>query len=212
MMPDWAADLEVYFVASGSPERVLKAVEVALQAGVRTVQLRLKDVDTPTLYQSALEMRRLSDRSGALFIMNDRVDIALAVGADGVHLGPKDLPVSAVRRIVPEGFIVGASAGTSADAARLVGAGADYLGVGAIYDASGTKADASAPRGVGVIAEIARLVPVPIVAIGGIHRDNAAACFQAGAAGVAVVRALMQHSTSQDMKDEVDALLAGKRP
>jgi thiamine-phosphate pyrophosphorylase len=133
----------------------------------------------------------MTQATGALFIVNDDPDLAIAVGADGVHLGPDDLSPSEARRMAPDGFIIGGSAGTVERALALEADGVDYLGVGAIYDAHLTKPTASPPRGVGVIREIGSRVSIPLVAIGGITPDNAAEALRAGADGIAVVRAIL---------------------
>ena len=158
----------------------------ALEGGAGVIQLRDKAATSRRLYEAAVAMRRLTREAGAVLIVNDRVDIALAAGADGVHVGPDDLPVAVVRRLMP-GRIVGASAGTVAEAIAAERDGADYLGVGAVYEARGSKADAGAPVGPERVAAIRAAVRLPIVGIGGIKAANAAPVIAAGADGVAVI-------------------------
>jgi thiamine-phosphate pyrophosphorylase len=158
----------------------------ALAGGAGLIQLRDKTSSSRRLYTAAVEMQRLCREAGALLIVNDRVDIALAADADGVHVGPDDLPVAVARRLLP-GRIVGASAGTVEEAIAADRDGADYLGVGAVYEARGSKADAGAPVGPERVAAIRAAVRLPMVGIGGIKAANAAPVIAAGANGVAVI-------------------------
>lgn len=183
------AQAAVYFVCDVPrvPEPAALCARVA-EAGVRLVQLRVKGLSDAAAYavaaQVALELRR----RGALLIVNDRVDLALAVDADGVHLGAEDLPVSVARRVLGRERVVGASAHNASEAERAVQAGADYLGCGSVFP-TGTKADAMV-RGLDVVREVRAATVVPVFGIGGIDASNAARVIQAGADGVAVVRAI----------------------
>jgi len=123
-------------------------------------------------------------------IINDRVDVALAVGADGVHLGQKDMPLAAARAIVTDTMLIGISAESLADAVAAEKGGADYLGVSPIF-ATPTKPDAAAPLGLAGLQAIRRAVHIPLVGIGGLNRQNAAAVLRCGADGVAVVSAIV---------------------
>ena len=120
-------------------------------------------------------------------IENDRLDVALVAGAAGVHVGPDDLPAAAVRRLVPEGFVVGASVGS--DAEIVLARGADYVGIGPLYETA-SKPDAGRAIGPVAFARLAKACRIPAVAIGGIDASNAGAAMRAGAAGVAVIRAV----------------------
>lgn len=171
----------------------LWAVAQALEGGATAVQLRDKRSATNGVRQSVALGRALlpiCHHYGAPLIINDRLDVALSVGADGVHLGPQDLAIEDARRIAPD-LIIGGSAKSLRLACELEAQGADYLGCGAVYDASASKADASAPQGVGFIAQICQSVRIPVVGIGGIHEGNAADVIRAGAQGVAVIRAVL---------------------
>jgi thiamine-phosphate pyrophosphorylase len=159
---------------------------LALEGGAGVIQLRDKTASSRRLFEAAVAMRRLCRDAGALLIVNDRIDIALAAGADGVHVGPDDLPVAEARRLMP-GKLVGASAATVEEAIGAEREGADYLGVGAVYEARGSKADAGAPVGPDRVAAIRGAVKLPIVGIGGIKAANAAPVIAAGASGVAVI-------------------------
>ena len=186
-----------------SGRTVLDVVRASLRGGAPSVQLRAKDSSARDAAQLARELLAETRAAGALLFVNDRVDIALAVGADGAHLGDEDLPLAAARRIVPPGFLLGMSTDTAELARQAERDGADYLGVGPVYGTA-SKADAGAPIGTARIAEVAASVRIPIVGIGGIHAGNAAAIVHAGAAGVAVISAVM-HAT--DPEEATRALL-----
>jgi thiamine-phosphate pyrophosphorylase len=195
-MASLAERVRVYLVADfggRAPEAVYDAVAAALEAGLGAVQYRDKAVADPAAQRGRAErLAGLCRDAGALFFVNDHLDLARAVGADGVHLGPHDLDLAQARAQVGRALLLGGSAGTPERALALAEAGADYLGVGAIYDAAGTKADASAPRGPEALIAVRCAVPgVPLVAIGGITEATAAAVCRAGADGVAVSRALL---------------------
>lgn len=176
-----------------APRQVTDVVRAALAAGAGSVQMRNKGDAARALVELGRELRGLTRAHGALLFVNDRVDVALAVGADGVHVGPHDLPVAAVRAITPPGFLVGRSADDPTVAQRAVAEGADYIGCGTVYPTT-TKADAGHVIGVEGLARVARAVSVPVVAIGGITVDRAAEIPPTGAAGVAVVGAVMSAS------------------
>jgi len=159
----------------------------AVEGGAGVIQLRDKRADTRRLYEAACAMREATRAAGALLIVNDRLDIALAADADGLHVGPDDLPVAVARRLLRPGMILGASAGTVEEAIAAERDGADYLGVGAVYEARGSKADAGAPVGPERIAAIRKAVNIPLVGIGGIKAENAMPVIEAGADGVAVI-------------------------
>ena len=173
-----------------APQDVTAVVGAALRAGAPAVQLRDKMLAQRDLLPVARRLRADTHTAGALFFVNDRLDLALAVDADGVHLGPDDLPVAAARRIAPPGFLIGHSADDPGGARAAVAAGADYIGCGTVF-ATRTKADAGAAIGLGRLGEVARSVDVPVVAIGGVTVRNAPQVFAAGAAGCAVVSAVM---------------------
>jgi thiamine-phosphate pyrophosphorylase len=157
----------------------------AVRGGATMVQLRLKTEDARTLAEVA---RALVAALPVPVTVNDRVDVALAAGAAGAHLGADDLPVRAARRMVPADFVLGASVGGDAELAHA--AGADYVGIGPVYETS-SKPDAGSAIGVAEFTRLTRAAELPAVAIGGITPANAAALFAAGAAGVAVIRAVL---------------------
>ncbi|MCS7234535.1 MAG: thiamine phosphate synthase [Armatimonadota bacterium] len=184
-------DLRVYVVTDRSfrgrtHEEVARA---AVAGGATALQLRDKRATGRELLLWARTLRDLARRERVLFVVNDRVDVALAAEADGAHVGDDDLPVVDVRRLLGPDRVVGASAGTVEDAVRAEREGADYLGVGPVFP-TGTKPDAGAAIGVDGLRAIARAVRIPVVGIGGITADNAAEVIRAGAAGVAVISAV----------------------
>ena len=177
-------------------------IEQAVKSGVTMVQLREKEDDGRRLYEKAKKIREITSRYGVPFLVDDRVDIALAVGADGVHVGQKDIPVEAVRRLVPEGFIVGATAATPQLALEAQAMGADYVGSGAMF-ATNTKQNATS-LSLESLQEITRAIDIPVVAIGGIQLKNAALLERSGAAGIAVSSAIMR---AEDVDLTVKAFL-----
>jgi thiamine-phosphate diphosphorylase len=149
------------------------------------IQLRDKELPDGEFYGQAEKLRELTRQAGILFIVNDRLDVAVAVSADGVHLGDHDLPLNVARRLVGSEMLLGASARTPTEVCSAQQAGADYLGVGAIFP-TGTKSDAACV-GLERIVQLRPLAKIPILAIGGITAQNAAQAIRAGADGVAVV-------------------------
>ena len=172
------------------PRSVEEVVAAALEAGAPAIQLRAKEATARELLELGGRLRQRTRDAGALLFVNDRVDVALAVGADGAHVGPDDLPVAALRAAVPPGFLLGASADDPEVAAQLVADGADYIGCGTVY-ATSTKADAGEVIGLEGLERVARVVDVPVVGIGGITVVRSAEVATTSAAGVAVVGAVM---------------------
>lgn len=185
-------DLTLYFVTEEAAplESLLTIVEQAIEGGVTLVQLREKRSDGATFYEKAKALKELLDSYDVPLIINDRIDVALAVGAAGVHIGQSDLPLSAVRSIIPESMIVGVSVSTVEEALAAERDGANYIGVGAAFP-TGTKSDAKVLPA-GMLREITQAVSIPSVAIGGITLENIGLLQETDIAGVAVVSALMQ--------------------
>ncbi len=161
-----------------------------LAAGATAIQLRDKDANTRELASSARTLRPIVRLAGGLLIINDRLDVALAVDADGVHLGPHDLPVAAARAIVSDGFLIGHSCDVPDAGRRAAADGADYLGVGAVYGTRSKAGLADEAIGPEQVGEVLASAGLPGVGIGGIGPANAAPVFAAGA-GVAVISAVM---------------------
>ncbi len=187
------------------PRRVEEVVAVALEAGARAVQLRAKGATPGELLEMGAPLRQLTRRHDALFFVNDRFDVALALEADGVHLGPDDLPLGPVRAAAPPGFLIGVSTDIPGEAREARARGADYIGCGAVYPTS-TKADAGEEIGVAGLDRVCRAVDIPVVGIGGITPEGAAEIARgSGAAGVAVIGAVM---AAPDPAGAVRALMA----
>lgn len=182
-----------YFITDAGLSRGGNAADVRLaeESGVPLVQYRCKAASSAALYAEAMVLRTLCRR--AKFLVNDRVDIAAAVGADGVHLGQDDLPIAAARKILGPGKIVGLTVHSVAEAQGAAAAGADYLGVSPIF-ATATKKDAGPPAGLALLQAIRAAVPLPLAAIGGITLDNAPAVIAAGADMVCAISAVVADS------------------
>ncbi len=183
----------LHYIASykghDEPARTLALISLVLDAGVPCVQVRAKDCSDRQRYEISERAVKLCHEAGARCIINDRVDIALAVGADGAHVGPEDLPVGVARRLLGEGPTLGASARTAADAHKALAAGASYLGVGPCYPTS-TKDGLPDPIGAAGLAAVAAAVVLPVLAIGGVTVERIPELLEAGAYGVAVVGAI----------------------
>jgi thiamine-phosphate pyrophosphorylase len=165
-------------------------VEATIRGGVTCVQLREKTAATREFIHEALGIKDLLASRKVPLIINDRLDVALAVGAEGVHLGQKDMSLEMARDIAGDRMIIGISVESVQDAAAAEKGGADYLGVSPVYTTP-TKTDTAPALGLQGLAEIRRAVKLPLVAIGGVNPDNAAAVIRSGADGVAVVSAIV---------------------
>ena len=167
---------------------LMEQVEEALKNGATCIQLREKELDNETFLEEAIEMKKLCKKYKVPFIVNDNVEIAIKCAADGIHVGQEDMEVSDVRRRVGENMIIGVSAHTVEEAILAVRNGADYLGLGAVFNTS-TKLDAE-DMSASVLRSICDAVDVPTVAIGGISNENIAELAGSGVDGVAVVSAI----------------------
>jgi len=185
----------------------LAIARAALDGGASIVQLRDKSTPLPQLLPIAGEIRRLTRAANALFIINDRADIALAVGADGVHLGPDDLPVAEARRVLGPHKIIGASCGTPEEAVAAWQSGADYIGAGAIFGTQ-TKLDAGDAIGLDVLRTIVNATPLPVAAIGGVSPDNIASTREAGARMACVISAVTNAGDETAMTEAVRHLVS----
>ena len=179
---------ELYLVTDENSK--LQKIEQAILGGVTMVQLREKNLSSRDLYHKALEIQKLTEAYDIPLIINDRLDIAMAIGAQGVHLGQKDLPISVVRQMVGDQMILGASTATLSEAIEAQGQGADYLGVGAMYPTK-TKGD-TRPVTLETLKSIVEEVTIPVVAIGGINKENLEGIRDTGVDGVAVVSEILK--------------------
>lgn len=167
-----------------------EVVEAAIAGGATIVQMRGKTATTREMIELGRALHEITRGAGVALIVNDRVDVTLALDAEGVHVGQEDMPAPLARRLIGPDRILGVSAGTVEEARQAEQDGADYLGVGDIYGTP-SKADAGMPIGVKGLAEIVEAVSIPVIGIGGVTADNAMAVIKAGAAGVAVISAIV---------------------
>ena len=167
---------------------IVKALEDVLRGGATSIQLRLKESSTKEMIEVGRKIRKLTRNYGALYFVDDRLDVALATDADGVQLGPDDMPIAIAREMAPN-LIIGGSVYSLEEAVRAESEGADFLGAGSVF-ASPTKTDARV-IGLNGLREIVKNVKIPVVAIGGINTSNAEAVLKTGVAGIAVISAVM---------------------
>ncbi|WHX63282.1 thiamine phosphate synthase [Peribacillus frigoritolerans] len=184
-------DLSLYLVTEESLaiEDLTRIIAESVSGGVSIVQLREKNNSSLSFYKKASALKQLLNGLSIPLVINDRVDIALAVGADGIHIGQDDLPLPVVKKMVPEDMIVGVSVSTLEEALEAERNGADYIGVGSVFPTK-TKQDATL-MALEDLGEICRGVSIPAVAIGGITADNMSALSNSGLSGTAVVSAIM---------------------
>jgi thiamine-phosphate pyrophosphorylase len=167
----------------------LELTELAIAGGADAVQFRQKAGATREMISIAEQMQAMCKKAGVTFIVNDRVDVALACHADGVHLGQSDFPIRLARELLGEKVVIGGSAGNMEEARACLLEGADYVGFGPVY-ATASKADAGPAGGLDNLRQIVEAIPLPIIAIGGITLDNASLVIQTGAYGIAVISAV----------------------
>lgn len=186
-------DYSLYLVTDRSflgGKSIEEAVEEAIKGGVTLVQVREKDASSREFYEVALKVKEVTDKYKIPLIIDDRLDIAQAVDASGVHLGQSDLPLKLARNILGKDKIIGISVGNVAEAKEAEAAGADYVGIGTIFF-TGTKKDIKTPIGIEGLTEIVENIKIPSVAIGGINQENAKAVLRSGTNGVAVISAIL---------------------
>jgi thiamine-phosphate pyrophosphorylase len=206
-------DYSLYLVTDRGLSRgraTLDIVGAAVQGGVTCVQLREKTCSTRVFIAEALAIRDFLRARGIPLIINDRVDVALAVGADGVHLGQSDMPLAMARSLLGRSQIIGVSVESLKDAAEAEKGGADYLGVSPIF-ATATKTDTAAPLGLEGLRAIRRAVKLPLVGIGGLGPGNAAQVIASGADGVAVVSAIVAAADPELAAREIARQIAQAR-
>lgn len=184
---------------------VEESVELAIMGGVTIVQLREKKATAKEFFETALKVKEVTKKYNVPLIINDRIDIALAVKADGVHLGQKDIPASAARKILGDEYIIGVSTNNVEQGIKAMQDGADYIGIGAAF-VTGTKNDTK-PVSYETIKNITDNVNIPAVAIGGINRKNIIKLYGTGINGVAVVSAIVaQTDITSSAKELLDAV------
>ncbi|WP_298500411.1 thiamine phosphate synthase [uncultured Methanobrevibacter sp.] len=196
-------DLSLYLVTDKSDdvEKFLKTIEESIKGGVSVVQIREKTADTLDFYNLALKVKKITAKYNVPLIINDRVDVALAVDADGVHVGQSDMPCDVTRRLIGEDKILGVSAATVSEAKKAQNDGADYIGCGAVFPTQ-TKDDADSVTKE-ELKKIVESIDIPVVAIGGINLDNASELSDTGIAGLSVVSAIMSSDNPKKSSEEL---------
>ena len=182
----------LYAIIDNSIRPELSNIEIAKRAlpgGTKIVQLRGKGLSSKELLEQAREIRELTRKAGATFIVNDRADIALLSDADGVHLGQDDLPIAAARNVLGKAKLIGISTHNIEQALKAEQEGADYVGFGPVFGTT-TKTDAEEAKGITALAEVKTRVSIPVIAIGGITLENLREVIDAGANGTAVISAI----------------------
>ena len=205
------SDYSLYLVTDRmlmSTKTLGEAVEQAVIGGCTMVQLREKEISSLDFYVLASEMKKITDRYGIPLIINDRIDIAMAVGAAGVHIGQKDIPADIARKVIGKDMLLGVSAVSAAEAVNAAKAGADYLGVGAMFP-TGTKPDAGFVS-MEELERIRKAVDIPIVVIGGISKENAMLFQPMGIDGLAVVSAVIAQPDIKKSAADLKSLFLGK--
>ncbi len=206
-------DYSLYLVTDRSLSRGRSSAEIvaaAVRGGVTCVQLREKQCCTREFIEEARSLQPLLSRYKIPLIINDRLDVALATGADGLHLGQSDMHIGDARRLAGDRMIIGISAETLEDAVLAEQEGADYIGISPVF-ATKTKTDTSPPLGLAGIRRIRQAVRIPLVGIGGIHSGNIRAVIGAGADGVAVVSAIVSADCAETAAAELKHILDRER-
>ena len=203
-------DFRLYVITDrkllASPDALPAAVEESLKGGARAVQLREKDAVTRELLDAAYSLREITRRYKARLFINGRVDIAMAVGADGVHLGISDIPVHAARKAAGNDMLIGASAHSVAEAKRAEQEGADFVTFGPVYETP-SKLQYGKPVGVQAIERVKDEVSIPVFAIGGVNRERVGEALKAGAYGVALISAILASENIKSSTEEFMRLL-----
>jgi thiamine-phosphate pyrophosphorylase len=205
-------DFNLYLITDRKQVRhssLPEVIEAALRGGIRAVQLREKDLTSCELYEAALETRRITSRHGAKLFINDRIDIALATDADGVHLGGESMPVSAARKILGGERMIGVSCHDRASALAAQEGGADFITFGPVYYTP-SKARYGDPVGLEALEETAGLLHIPVFALGGIKRDNVGEVIARGARGIALISAIIAADNPEKETAEILSLLSGE--
>ena len=197
-----------YFITDSKLSRAgnFNDVSMAVACGVSVVQYRNKNAKTREMYEEAVRLREIC--RDTLFLINDRVDIALAVNADGVHLGQSDMPCKAARKLLGPERIIGITVHNLSEAMQAESIGADYLGVSPIFQTA-TKPDAGKPAGITLIEDIRAIVNIPLIAIGGIDHSNAIDVIRAGADGLCAISSVVaKEDVSAEIKKFQDSFRA----
>ncbi|MCX6680380.1 MAG: thiamine phosphate synthase [Methanothrix sp.] len=201
-----------YFITDSKLSRAGNENDVlqAVACGVEVIQYRNKNRETRQMYEEAVRLREICRDSDSIFLINDRVDIALATDADGVHLGQSDMPCLAARKLLGQERIIGVTVHNLAEALQAENMGADYLGVSPIFQTA-TKLDAGKPAGIRLIEEIRGHVDIPLIAIGGINHCNASEVVSAGADGLCAISCVVAKENVMDEIKKFQEIFAAHR-
>ena len=187
-------------------ETIEEKVEEAIEGGATVVQYRAKRKSSKQMYLEALKVRKVTKKHNIPFIVNDRLDIALSVKADGVHIGQDDLPVEAVREVAGTEFIIGLSTHNIDQVLDANGRDVNYIGFGPIFPTT-TKENSEPPTGIALLCEAVRISKVPVVAIGGINSENVCDVLKCNPSGIAAVRAIFEannpYNSARNLKDRI---------
>ncbi|MEA2037468.1 MAG: thiamine phosphate synthase [Nanoarchaeota archaeon] len=192
-------DIDLYFITDSklTKKSILDDVNAAIKAGVKIIQYREKEKTTKKMYEEAKQIKKLCDENNVLFLINDKIDICLSVGADGVHIGNEDLPYAKVRELLGD-KIIGVTVHDVDESIEAENSGADYVGVSPIFNTA-TKKDAGPAAGLKLIEEVKKSIKIPQVAIGGINLENIDSVVKAGSKSAAVISAII---TKDDVEEE----------
>ena len=196
-------DFGLYFITDSklTKKTIIDDVKSAINGGVKVIQYREKYASTKQMMEEAKEIKKLCQKNKVIFLVNDRIDIALAVDADGVHIGQDDMPYETARRLLGKNKIIGLSAHDVEESVKAEKSGADYIGLGPIFSTN-TKADAGRACGTEMISKVKEHVKIPIIAIGGINESTINEVLKAGAKNIAIISAVLS-------KDDVEQSIRG---
>ena len=182
--------------------------KMAIKGGADIIQLRDKSLPTVELISTALKIKKICNKYNVLFIVNDRVDIAMLSDADGVHLGKDDIPIKDARRLLGKNKIVGATAHSLKEAIKSENDGADYIGFGHIYPTN-SKLKNTKPKGINELTKVCNAVKIPVIAIGGINTENVKEVIQTGVHGVAVIGAVVKDKSPWKAASKLRKMIYG---
>ncbi len=187
----------------------VELARMAIAGGADTIQFRQKEGSTRKMIEMARDLKHLCTSAGVTFIVNDRLDVAIASDSDGVHLGQDDFPIPLAREMLRANKIIGGSAVTLEEAWKCLDEGADYVGFGPVYPTT-SKADAGPVAGIDLMKEVIDKVPLPLIAIGGVNKDNTPEVIRAGAHGIAVISAVCCQQDPEQATRELFRALKGE--
>ncbi|MCY6960022.1 thiamine phosphate synthase [Clostridium brassicae] len=183
-----------------------ECVEQAIEGGVTLIQLREKNISTREFLAIAFQIKEITSKYNVPLLINDRIDIALAVDADGVHLGQSDMPINSARKILGENKIIGISANTLNEALEAESCGANYLGLGPIFYTT-SKKDINTPIGLDGLKEITKKIKIPCVAIGGINSSNTKEIMESGVNGISVISAILGEEYIKQASEKLNTII-----